>query len=320
MNGVSNNMSSTIWTRAAIGSSASMVFDTYNATSNQGVNPSGGTSNQYIAPMQAFWVRVAGNTGTTGNISMTRAMTSHDGTGGLKSGVEYPAFARVNVVDGPRYDQTLVYLRDDQNNAVDAFDSEKMFASGLAQVYTMAVGKKLVMNGLKNNKKRISVPLYFDLPTSKVYELTLAEFNMENGIILLEDKQEGIIQDFTINDHYAFYASSGTLNNRFVLHFYMPEVFDPYQAPSNNWANPEPVEGGIFIGSDGRGKVLVELELPSETQTDHVQILNAAGQVVFEASLNGAQTEFDLEAATGIYLVKVTNGSTTEIKKIIIQH
>ena len=320
MNGVSNNMSSTIWTRAAIGSSASMVFDTYNATSLQGVNPSGGTSNQYIAPMQAFWVRVAGNTGTTGNISMTRAMTSHDGTGGLKSGVEYPAFARVNVVDGPRYDQTLVYLRDDQNNAVDAFDSEKMFASGLAQVYTMAVGKKLVMNGLKNNKKRISVPLYFDLPSSKVYELTLAEFNMENGIILLEDKQEGIIQDFTINDHYAFYASSGTLNNRFVLHFYMPEVFDPYQAPSNNWANPEPVEGGIFIGSDGRGKVLVELELPSETQTDHVQILNAAGQVVFEADLNGAQTEFDLEAATGIYLVKVTNGTTTEIKKIIIQH
>ena len=320
MNGVSNNMSSTIWTRAAIGSSASMVFDTYNATSNQGVNPSGGTSNQYIAPMQAFWVRVAGNTGTTGNISMTRAMTSHNGTGGLKSGVEYPAFARVNVVDGPRYDQTLVYLRDDQNNAVDAFDSEKMFASGLAQVYTMAVGKKLVMNGLKNNKKRISVPLYFDLPSSKVYELTLAEFNMENGIILLEDKQEGIIQDFTINDHYAFYASSGTLNNRFVLHFYMPEVFNPYQAPSNNWANPEPVEGGIFIGSDGRGKVLVELELPSETQTDHVQILNAAGQVVFEADLNGAQTEFDLEAATGIYLVKVTNGTTTEIKKIIIQH
>ena len=320
MNDVSNNMSSTIWTRAAIGSSASMVFDTYNATSLQGVNPSGGTSNQYIAPMQAFWVRVAGNTGTTGNISMTRAMTSHDGTGGLKSGVEYPAFARVNVVDGPRYDQTLVYLRDDQNNAVDAFDSEKMFASGLAQVYTMAVGKKLVMNGLKNNKKRISVPLYFDLPTSKVYELTLTEFNMENGIILLEDKQEGIIQDFTIHDHYAFYANSGTLNNRFVLHFYMPEVFNPYQAPSNNWANPEPVEGGIFIGSDGRGKVLVELELPSETQTDHVQILNAAGQVVFEADLNGAQTEFDLETATGIYLVKVTNGSTTEIKKIIIQH
>jgi hypothetical protein len=41
---------------------------------------------------------------------------------------------------------------------------------------------------------------------------------------------------------------------------------------------------------------------------------------VFEADLSGAQSEFDLEAATGIYLVKVTNGNTTEIKKIIIQH
>ena len=320
MDAGSNNMSSTIWTRAAA-SANSMVFDTYNATSNLGVNPSGGTSNQYIAPMQAFWVRVAGNTGTTGNISMTRAMTSHNASyGGLKSSAEYPAFARVNIVDGSKFDQTLVYLRDDQSNGVDAFDSEKMFATGLAQVYTTAAGKKLVMNGLKNNKKRVSVPLYFDLPTSKVYELTLAEFNLDNGVILLEDKQEGIIQDFTINDHYAFYASSGTLNNRFVLHFYMPEVFNPYQAPSNDWVSQEPVEGGIFIGSDGRGKVLVELELPSETTTDHVQILNAAGQVVFEADLSGAQAEFDLEVATGIYLVKVTNGATTEIKKIIIQH
>jgi hypothetical protein len=320
MHAGANNIGSTFWTRAAA-SGNSMVFDTYNATSNQSVSNSNGTSNQFIAPMQAFWVRVAGNTGTTGNISMTRAMTDHNANyGGLKSSAEFPAFARVNIVDGAKHDQTLVYLRDDQSNGVDAFDSEKMFATGLAQIYTTATAKKLVMNGLKNNKKRISVPLYFDLPTSKVYELNLAEFNLENGIILLEDKQEGIIQDFTINDYYAFYASSGTLNNRFVLHFYMPEVLNPYQAPSNNWANPEPIEGGIFIGSDGRGKVLVDLELPSETQTDHVQILNAAGQVVFEADLSGAQSEFDLEAATGIYLVKVTNGNTTEIKKIIIQH
>ena len=38
----------------------------------------------------------------------------------------------------------------------DAYDSEKMFVSGKVQLYTKVGAKKLVMNCLKNNKKKIS--------------------------------------------------------------------------------------------------------------------------------------------------------------------
>jgi hypothetical protein len=42
----------------------------------------------------------------------------------------------------------------------------------------------------------------------------LADYNLEDGLILLENKLGGTIQDFTINDTYAFYAKSGVLQNR----------------------------------------------------------------------------------------------------------
>ena len=119
----------------------------------------------------------------------------------------------------------------------DAYDSEKMFVSGKVQLYTKVGAKKLVMNCLKNNKKKISAPLYIDLPTSKVYQLQLVEFNMEDGLILLEDKQEGVIQDFTINDTYTFFADAGNLQNIFVIHFTLPYAGPTAQGPSNNLVN-----------------------------------------------------------------------------------
>jgi hypothetical protein len=128
-------------------------------------------------------------------------MLSHQTSNpGLKSSTIFPTLARVNLIDGARFDQMLVFMNQDMSNAVDQYDSEKMFVSGTPQLYTMAAGKKLVMNGLNSNKKKISVPLYLELPQSKVYQLQLADYNLEDGLILLEDKQEGTIQDFTIHD------------------------------------------------------------------------------------------------------------------------
>ena len=82
----------------------------------------------------------------------------------MKSSTVFPTLARVNLVDGNLFDQLLVYMNGDMSNEVDQYDSEKLPVSGTVQVYTMASNKKLVMNGLKNNKKKVSVPLYLELP------------------------------------------------------------------------------------------------------------------------------------------------------------
>jgi autotransporter-associated beta strand protein len=281
------------------------------------------TDVRYIAPLQSIWVRVGPNSGT-GSLSITRSMLSHQANNpGLKNTTVFPTLARVNLLDGPRFDQLLVFMNEYMTNAVDQYDSEKMFVSGAPQIYTMAAGKKLVMNGLNSNKKKISVPLYLELPTSKVYELQLANYNLEDGLILLEDKQEGTIQDFTINDTYAFYANSGVLQNRFVLHFFMPDATITAQGPSNSWAEEESAvnEGGsILVSSNGRGKVAITQDITEFTNDQgSVVVRDAAGRVVYEGQLDGTQTSIRLDTPSGVYFVEVQLNGKLEVKKIFVQ-
>ena len=300
----------------------------YNASNGQYANASSVTISsandiRYLAPMQAIWVRV-GSAASTGNLSITRSMLSHQSSNpGLKSSTIFPTLARVNLVDGARFDQMLVFMNQDMTNGVDQYDSEKMFVSGAPQLYTMAAGKKLVMNGLKNNKKKISVPLYLELPQSKVYQLQLADFNLEDGLILLEDKQEGTIQDFTIHDTYAFYANSGVLQNRFVLHFYAPDATITAQGPSNTWVAEEGsyTEGGnIAISSDAKGKVQISLDQPETDRVEGtVQVTDANGRIVHSGALEGLTTEFQLNVPSGIYYLTVQSGNLIENKKVFIQ-
>jgi hypothetical protein len=300
----------------------------YNASNGQYANASSVAINsandiRYLAPMQAIWVRV-GSAASTGNLSMTRSMLSHQSANpGLKNSTIFPTLARVNLVDGARFDQMLVFMNQDMTNGVDQYDSEKMFVSGAPQLYTMAAGKKLVMNGLKNNKKKISVPLYLELPQSKVYQLQLADFNLEDGLILLEDKLEGTIQDFTIHDTYAFYANSGVLSNRFVLHFFMPDATITAQGPSNSWVEDETAinEGGsIVVSSNGRGKVTIQQDIAaSSSEKGSVVVRDASGKEVYKGALEGLQTELQIDAPSGVYFVEVQLNGQFEVKKIFVQ-
>jgi hypothetical protein len=291
-------------------------------TSTAGVTIDEYADVRYIAPLQAIWVRVT--TAGTGSLNMTRSMLSHQSTNpGLKNTTVYPVLARVNLNNDQKYDQMLVFMNEFQTNTVDNFDSEKMFMSGEASIYTMASGKKLVMNGLKNNKKKISVPLYLELPTSKVYQLQLSEYIMEDGLILLEDKQEGTMQDFTIANTYAFYANSGVLSNRFVLHFFMPDVTITAQGPSNSWVQDENEVnegGGILVSSNGRGKVTIQQDIdPQAADGSQVLIRDASGRMVYEGQLEGTQTSLQLDAPSGVYFVEVQLNGQVEVKKIFVQ-
>jgi hypothetical protein len=323
----SSNIEPTYYIRSNATNNISALISC-NASNDQYVSTAGVlideyTDVRYIAPLQAIWVRVGPNNGT-GSLSMTRSMLSHQASNpGLKNTTVFPTLARVNLVDGARFDQLLVFMNEYMTNAVDQHDSEKMFVSGSPQIYTMAAGKKLVMNGLQNNKKKISVPLYLELPTSKVYHLQLAEYILEDGIILLEDKLEGTIQDFTINDTYAFYANSGVLQNRFVLHFFMPDATITAQGPSTSWVEEETsyTEGGnILISSDPKGKVQISLDQPeTEKMEGTVQATDANGRVVYSGALEGLTTEFQLNVPSGIYYLTVQSGNMMEQKKVFIQ-
>ncbi len=299
----------------------------YNSGTNLSTNTSSVTATteqlRYIAPLQSIWVRV-GTAAATGSLGMTRGMLSHQtGNVGLKSSTVFPTLARVNLVDGNNFDQLLVYLNGDMSNEVDQYDSEKMAASGTVQVYTMSSNRKLVMNGLKNNKKKVSVPLYLELPETKSYTLQLSEYMVEDGLILLEDKQEGTIQDFTLMENYSFYANSGLLQNRFVLHFILPDPELTTQGPSNSWVASEGsyTEGGdVEIFNDDRGNIEITLNQPEDQKVEGtVFVTDMNGKAVYSGQLEGIITAIELDVPSGIYYLTVQSGTLIEKKKVFIQ-
>ena len=299
----------------------------YNSGTNLSTNTSSVTATteqlRYIAPLQSIWVRV-GTAAATGSLGMTRGMLSHQtGNVGLKSSTVFPTLARVNLVDGNNFDQLLVYLNGDMSNEVDQYDSEKMAASGTVQVYTMSSNRKLVMNGLKNNKKKVSVPLYLELPETKSYTLQLSEYMVEDGLILLEDKQEGTMQDFTLMENYSFYANSGLLQNRFVLHFILPDPELTTQGPSNSWVASEGsyTEGGdVEIFNDDRGNIEITLNQPEDQKVEGtVFVTDMNGKAVYSGQLEGIITAIELDVPSGIYYLTVQSGTLIEKKKVFIQ-
>jgi hypothetical protein len=188
----------------------------------------------------------------------------------------------------------------------------------------MSSNKKLVMNGLKNNKKKVSVPLYLELPETKSYTLQLSEHMMEDGLILLEDKQEGTLQDFTINENYSFFANSGLLQNRFVLHFILPNAEITTQGPSNSWVAEEGsyTEGGdVEILNDDRGNIQITLNQAADLKVEGtVSATDMNGKAVYTGQLEGITTNIELNVPSGIYYLTVQSGTLIEKKKVFIQN
>lgn len=324
----SSSFEDKIWYRIGNASNA-MVFDTYAGgvgTNNYGGQPVSG----HIPPMQAVWVRlnssITPGTSPT-NLTLSNDMRSHYAGGagaGLKSTIQdLPMFVRLNLLQDNKKDQVLVYMRPEAQNLIDAYDAEKMFLTNYPQIYTKINDKKLVINAMKNNKTQTLVRLFLELPSAGVYTLNTEEFNIENGLILLEDKQEGVIQDMTLNENYLFYGNAGVLANRFFIHFILPDPVITATGPSNNWVDSENEHewSEILISTNGKGKILVSQNIE---QTDNVKsfiaITDALGKLVLKDEFVGANGEFDLlDVVNGVYFVRVESNGQIAVKKVLVQ-
>lgn len=305
------NLSSTYAVRTFNSASSEMVYDTYNATGDVSVNPSGVAMTQYIAPMQAFWISV---TNPPGTLSMTKAMLSHQaGAVGLKDITSFPAFARLNLVSGNFYDQVVVYTDANATSEVEEYDSKKFFLPNKAQVYCPIGNDKLVINALKQGKAQTSAPLTVELPSTQVYKFEMAESFVENGLVILEDKQEGIFQDMGVNPIYEFFGNSGVIADRFVLHFQLPNGTN-----NEGQAGIEDLTSGqIAVIANHDGAITVALSADLTTSGD-IQIFDGAGRLVDQKAITSAQTSLQLSNGTGVYFVRVQTPMKTEMKKVMV--
>jgi len=305
------NIGTTMYIRTAIGTTLD-VMETFNSVNSLATTISSVPLTQYIAPMQGFWVKVTTD-GQEGSLSMTNAMRSHQNGSGLRSTPQdFPAFLRFNMLDGQNKDQVILLMSPDAATILDAFDSEKMSASGYAQFYSTVNTTKLVINGMKNVKTKTSVPLTLVMPTSKSYTFQAEEFN-------IEDKQEGVIQDLTINPTYSFFGNAGTNATRFVVHFQLASapvlVGGPQELES--LGSDELMSENIQIVSNNQGTVIVRLDEGFKPEGS-IRIFDASGRLVEQGNFNDQETTIQLNEQAGMYFVEVAAGKLMVKKKIVI--
>jgi hypothetical protein len=299
-------IATSLWYRTNDGSS--MVYDTYNATGGISTLNSGVSTNpRYIPPMQAFWVYNPTD-GTTGSLTISNNMRSHQTNGGLKDATDFPAFVRLNLENDGAIDQTVLYFDNNAAAGYDNFDSDKMMVSNAAQVYTLVGNKKLAINGMKSIKANKQVPLTVEFPTAKAYSFNATEVAMFDGIVLLEDRLKKVFQDLTMNPVYEFVADAGATSDRFVVHF---------QANSGVAGIESVADNGIAIVSNATGLVTISLseELPA---MGTIQIIDINGKVIATQAINEQTTTMNINAATGVYHVLVHSATKVARKKIVI--
>jgi hypothetical protein len=174
---------------------------------------------------------------------------------------------------------------------------------------------------MKNIKSKTSIPLILDLPTSKSYTFQAEEMNIEDGLILLEDKQEGVIQDLTINPVYSFFGNAGTNNSRFVIHFQLAHapVLVGGPAELEILGTDDLATENIQIISDNQGMVLVRMEDGFKPE-GLIKVYDASGRLVEQRSFIQHEEILNFHEKSGIYFIEVSSGKVISKKKIVILH
>jgi hypothetical protein len=274
--------------------------------------------------MQSFWVRVT-NFGQNASLTFNNTGRSHFvSTGGSVAGLKstnsgYDLFIRMNLLQGEKTDQIIVYTDDIASNSLDINDAEKMIQADYPQFYTKVGNQKTVINALNPAKKQQALPLVMELPSTGVHSFVIDQLEIEAGMVWLEDKQEEILQTLEPGTVYEFYANSGINTDRFVLHFNILDNSTP-AAPNYGEVNSSANFSGkgASVHAEAAGVVVIKLPASTEGVTD-IQIRDAAGRVVYTGSTNTLETSVQLSQANGIYYVTLNSTSGVEVRKVFIQ-
>jgi len=310
-----DSISTSFWYRTK-NSSDAYVFTTYNGSSHLVVGGSTVNSvlNEYIPPMQAFWIRVNANTAvSTHNVGLTfkNNMRFH----GVGDNNKFKApkaderqLVRLQLVNGTQSDEALLYFDAAAANSFDNYDSPKMMnnSATLPDLYTTVGTERLVINGMNAIADNMELPLGFTLKAAatrlklKVSELS----NFASGTkVYLLDKEQHSQTELLPTTEYTFDTSVSTTNNenRFALLFRAPSV-------TTGIDNAEYANIKVYVNANR------QIVMDAQAGNNY-SIYNALGQIIENGkTISNCQTS-NVKLSNGVYLVKVANQSNRVIIK-----
>jgi len=302
------NIGTTMWFRTKTAGNL-YTFSTYNSTGNVATaNSATTTISKFIPPMQAFWVRVNVGTAST-NLTLKNTMRAHKDDNGntIKAPrLDNQQLVRLQVSNGTNSDEAVVYFNVNAQNTFDNYDSQKLFNNNAQQpeIFTMAGGEQLVINGLNELTSNTEIPLGFSTSTANNFTLSTTELKNLNGTkVILIDKQNPAVETELSEGAVYNFSSQITIPtaDRFSLLFRAPGV-------TTNLKNTSKLNAQVFVNATNQITIV-------GAEKAIYGIYNAVGQLIENGILKNKIQIVNCKLQIGVYVVKVDNNSTRVIIK-----
>jgi hypothetical protein len=261
------------------------------ATYINGVGLNGGSN--YIAPGQGFIVQAT----NAGSFSVNNSAKAHSTATYFKDSQVIPDLLKLRISGNGFSDETAIRFSDDATEFFDGgFDALKLFSDipQIPNIYTLGENR-LSVNTLPRTE---IVPLCVKAGVQGSYTISAIEMN-ELPFVALEDAKTGVFTELSLSP-YTFEYLPGEDEPRFKLHFSALTVQDP--------------EDSDVIIYSSHHYAIINL---SNAKKGNIFIYNLAGQLVTTIPSASGMNKVQLPNP-GYYLVKVVEGKTTVVKKILI--
>lgn len=296
------NLEKTVWVRTV--NAGSYIFSTVNGSSGVGTF---GVS-EVLPPLQAFWVRCTSAT----TLTFTNSIRT---TGAVK--LKAPSKSGSNVLrlvasNGSRSDESVIYFNENAKYTYDDYDSRKMSNdnSSIPEIYSMASGQQLVINGMPAVRLNEEIPLGFKTGVAGTgFSIKATELPVLGSGVSVILKDGNVETDITGGNAYIFSSPATDTYNRFSIIFRSSNI----PASDNN-----PVDDGRFCVLTGPDKVLkVVAPVPDNSK---VIICGLSGQQMKMLSIQNGFAQTETTAFTpGVYTVRIYNADSVITKKIILK-
>ena len=284
-------------------------YATYNKLAGVGIN--GGQP--YIAPMQAFWVRVAeGNASgiyRTQNDLRTHQRPLSGNRDDLQSGDQ---LLKLMVESDGYSDELALGFFSDASDSYGGYDSPKRLASErLPQIYTEAGGQLLAINSMSAWEGPYEIPLCLRFPKQDTYKLRASSLALLDGSIevILEDLEVGEQTNLREQDTYSFRSDEGQTCNRFVLHLAEAQT-------AINRVDPGKLD---VYGFENQVYIKVGADRPIQQNTT-ITIYNLMGQKVYEASrlLHRGVNKVQPHISAGYYIIQLCQEGSIRSERLYL--
>jgi hypothetical protein len=261
-----------------------------------------------VAIGQGFMVHVT-NSQPTGNVTIPVAAKTHNSPQYYKD--ELTDILKLTVYDPEflTYQESNIIFNNVATSGYDPeFDSYFMAAYAPSLYSNIGDDTYLSTNSLPlmDGKADVNIGFVKNQGTLFTLEATGISTFPVGTIITLEDKKLNVTQDLTVNPLYAFHGEDGDDPGRFVIHINQPAL------------GTGTIDQTIPYTIYNKG---AEIFIQTLTQAGNYSLFisDMSGRKVFTDNIKGVQNySVHSDLQTGIYIVTLTDGSTTYSKKLVI--